>query len=371
LAALGFAAPSQAHAATCTGGATLSGSFGVLVAGSTTTNVPKYLDGVLTFNGACAITGVLTVGEPNVTAQNFVTVSGSYNTNTDGTIAISLTLPHVTAPETYTVGYSQAFGEALGQEDDSTAIATIDLKPQVFPATNPPVTYNNAAVKGTWTASCSSTAGGFSDLNYFTFDGTSGGSGGAGNVSGVDDSNNSARFYDEPYVGGYIVGSNGTIGGNVTVAGETYAYTGVIDNNLNEIQYVYQTPNSASTSFVNCTAKRVVPLASAGPTFSCHVAYSVTSQLLTLFSGGITIYNTGTASISSWTVSWTYSGGQVLTSVTNGSLSQSGGSVKISNTGSNGTIAAGGSYSGVKFSGISGLTNPAPTSFSVNGTTCS
>jgi hypothetical protein len=369
LVAAAFCAPSQAKAA-CSGGATLSGSYGVLVSGATTANVPKYLDGVITFNGACSLSGTVTIGEPGKATQNFATIAGTYTTNADGTIGISLSLPNVSAVETYVVGYSAAFGEALGEETDSSAIATIDLKPQTFPNPATASSYSNASIKGTWTAACIGAGGGFSDLNYFVFDGTSNSSGVGNITNGVDDSNNNAAFYDTPYTGNYAVAANGVLGGTVTVAGTNYGYTGVIDNNGNEIQYVFTKPGSLPYGFVGCTAKRVAATAVVTPIAACHVTYTLTNSFLGSFQGGITIGNTGTQALSSWKVTWTYPNGQILTSATNGISSQSGSNVSISNTGSNGAIPAGGSYSGVTFSGLYLLVNQAPKSFAVNGVTC-
>jgi hypothetical protein len=228
----------------------------VYVSGATNTGVPKYLDGIVSFD-KCKLSGTVTMGEPGVASQNFAAVTGTYDVQADGTIALSFLLPGVAAPETYVVGYSQIFGEALGEETDSSAIATIDLKPQSFPVRLTATSYNNASLSGTFTASCSSGGGGFSDLNWFTFDGTSNAENGAGNISGVDDSNNNAQFYDEPYIGSYAVLPDGNFGGAVTVAGQTYGFTGIIDNNGNEIQYVFTQPGNP-VAFVGCTGKRVV-----------------------------------------------------------------------------------------------------------------
>lgn len=252
--AAGLAHPS-ASAASCKGGAALKGAYGVLVSGANTNGVAKYLNGVLTFDGACGITGMATIGEPGIATQNFATLSGVYTPNADGTISLSLTLPHVAAPETYVVGISQVAYEGLGEETDSSAVATIDLKPQnpTNPATK--LLFNNASLQGTYAAACiGGSAGTFSDLNFFSFDGKTG-STGAGSLKGVDDSNNGAQFYDEPYTGSYAVLSNGNFGGAVTVAGGTYGFSGVITNAGKQISFIYTNPQSVA--FVSCTGKLV------------------------------------------------------------------------------------------------------------------
>ena len=50
---------------------------------------------------------------------------------------------------------------------------------------------------------------------------------------------------------------------------------------------------------------------------------------------------------------------------------QSGANVTVTNESYNGSIAAGGSYTGVGFNGTwNGTTNAVPTAFSLNGTAC-
>ncbi len=260
-AAAAFVAPTAARAATCTGGAAIKGAYGVMVSGANTNGVAKYLNGVLTFNGACGIAGIATIGEPGVATQNFASVTGSYTANADGTISLSLTLPNVASPETYVVGMTQVAFEALGEETDSSAVATIDLKPQNPTTPAKASSFNNASLQGTYAAACiGGSAGTFSDLNFFSFDGKTG-SGGAGGITGVDDSNNGAQFYDEPYTGSYAVLADGNFGGAVTVAGGTYGFSGVITNGGKQISYIYTNP--AGVAFVSCTAKLATAVKSA------------------------------------------------------------------------------------------------------------
>ena len=104
---------------------------------------------------------------------------------------------------------------------------------------------------------------------------------------------------------------------------------------------------------------------------ACHVNYTVSSQ----WSGGcgaaITIDNTGTTAISSWTLTWTFGNGQTVTQLWNGNAAQTGANVSVTNESYNGNIPAGGSYSGMGFNGTWNSTaNAVPTSFAVNGVTC-
>ncbi|MFI2640645.1 glycoside hydrolase family 48 protein [Streptomyces sp. NPDC018610] len=101
---------------------------------------------------------------------------------------------------------------------------------------------------------------------------------------------------------------------------------------------------------------------------ACSVDYK-TNDWGSGFTADLTITNRGTDSVNGWTLAYGYSGNQKLTNGWNGSWSQSGQSVTVKNASYNGTIAAGAAVStGAQFT-YSG-TNTAPTSFTVNGTTC-
>jgi hypothetical protein len=253
---LGLAAPSVAQAA-CTGGSTLNGYYGLEVNGQTPSAVGKFLNGVVYFNGSCALQANVTIGE-NSSVNAFANFNGTYNTNPDNTISISFTLPGASTPETYVVGYSPIFNEATGVETDSSATASIDLKAQNYPASGNHNVYNNASLKGTWAATCTGINGDAnSDLNYISFDGSTSNYGVFGNVTGLDDTNDSAQYADLPLTGEYGVNPVGDFGGYSVVGSTTVGFSGVIDNNLNEIQYNVSTAGSNGADVEACVAKRV------------------------------------------------------------------------------------------------------------------
>ncbi|MEU2929971.1 cellulase family glycosylhydrolase [Streptomyces sp. NPDC007251] len=82
-----------------------------------------------------------------------------------------------------------------------------------------------------------------------------------------------------------------------------------------------------------------------GSSAACTAAYSVSSDWGSGFNADVTVKNTGTAPLSSWKVTWTWSGGQKVTSLWNASYTQSGSSVTATNTAYNGSLAAGASTS--------------------------
>jgi hypothetical protein len=105
--------------------------------------------------------------------------------------------------------------------------------------------------------------------------------------------------------------------------------------------------------------------------FACHIGYTIESQWKGGFEAAITINNTGVKSISNWTLTWTFANGQKITSIWDGADTQSGANVTVTNMSYNGSIPAGGSYTGLGFNASwNNTTNAVPTSFAVNGTTC-
>ena len=105
--------------------------------------------------------------------------------------------------------------------------------------------------------------------------------------------------------------------------------------------------------------------------FACHVGYSITDSWSGGFEVALSLGNTGTTAISSWTLTWTFANGQKVTQFWNGNESQSGANVTVTNMSYNGTIAAGGSYTAAGFNGSwNNQTNAVPTSFAINGTVC-
>ncbi|WP_329485137.1 glycoside hydrolase family 9 protein [Kitasatospora sp. NBC_01246] len=107
----------------------------------------------------------------------------------------------------------------------------------------------------------------------------------------------------------------------------------------------------------------------APPTASCSVAYRVDSSWGNGFTATVTVRNTGTSTISGWTLGWDFTGDQRITTAWNATVSQSGGSVTARDAGWNGTLAPG-ATAGLGFqAGYSG-SNAAPTGFTLNGAAC-
>jgi len=118
-------------------------------------------------------------------------------------------------------------------------------------------------------------------------------------------------------------------------------------------------------------AAAIVLATTAAAQSACKVVYTISPQNNTAFGAAITIQNTGTTAWSSWSLTWAFANGQTISSLWNGNEIQSGVNVTVTNESYNGSIAAGGSLSGIGFNGTwNGVANAVPTSFAVNGTTC-
>ncbi|NEC86421.1 cellulase family glycosylhydrolase [Streptomyces sp. SID12501] len=105
------------------------------------------------------------------------------------------------------------------------------------------------------------------------------------------------------------------------------------------------------------------------PGVSCSVAYRVVGEWQGGFQGDITLRNTGTTALTNWTLGFAFAGGQTINNMWGGTPTQSGANVSVVPASYTATIPAAGSVS-VGFIGAKGATNPAPTTFTLNGTTC-
>ncbi|GAA1415946.1 glycoside hydrolase family 3 N-terminal domain-containing protein [Catellatospora coxensis] len=87
------------------------------------------------------------------------------------------------------------------------------------------------------------------------------------------------------------------------------------------------------------------------------------------FTADVTILNTGSTTINGWTLTWTFTGGQQVTSAWNATVTQSGATVTARDAGWNAAIAP----SATAQFGLQGThpgSNPTPTTFTLNTTPC-
>ncbi|GAA1790209.1 hypothetical protein GCM10009682_10310 [Luedemannella flava] len=112
----------------------------------------------------------------------------------------------------------------------------------------------------------------------------------------------------------------------------------------------------------------VVTAVNARAATGCRVQYTVTNQWQGGFGANVNLTNLGDP-VTSWRVTWTFGAGQTVTQLWNGSVSQSGSAVAVTNVSYNGTLAAN-ATTAFGFNGAWNGSNPVPTSFAMNGTTC-
>ncbi|WP_112264565.1 non-reducing end alpha-L-arabinofuranosidase family hydrolase [Lentzea terrae] len=118
---------------------------------------------------------------------------------------------------------------------------------------------------------------------------------------------------------------------------------------------------------VTAMSAATLPPAAAAP--GCSVSYSAPSQWDGGFTANVSITNLGDA-INGWTLTWSFSAGQQVKQAWNADATQSGGDVTARNVSYNASIPTGGKVE-FGFNGSStGMNNPNPTEFSLNGTLC-
>jgi predicted outer membrane repeat protein len=105
----------------------------------------------------------------------------------------------------------------------------------------------------------------------------------------------------------------------------------------------------------------------AGPS-GCAATYSLGTQWRGGFIGNVVIRNLGDP-VSTWRLTWTFSGGQRVVQAWGASATQAGAQVTATSTGWNGTLGKG-SSAGVGFVGTGSGKDSAPTGIALNGVAC-
>ncbi|NUW44528.1 arabinofuranosidase catalytic domain-containing protein [Nonomuraea rhodomycinica] len=103
-------------------------------------------------------------------------------------------------------------------------------------------------------------------------------------------------------------------------------------------------------------------------TVGCQVTYTVTNQWPGGFGADVSVHNLGDP-VNGWKLTWSFPAGQAVTTIWNGSYTQSGAQVTVTNVDYNAGIPSGGS-TGFGFNGSWSGSNPAPSGFALNGVPC-
>jgi cellulose 1,4-beta-cellobiosidase len=116
------------------------------------------------------------------------------------------------------------------------------------------------------------------------------------------------------------------------------------------------------------TGLSVVAATQASAAAGCRVDYTV-NQWDTGFTGNITLTNLGDPITNGWTLEWDFAGNQQVTQGWNGEISQSGKHVTVKNPPWSASLPTNGTAN-PGFNATYSGTNAAPTSFKLNGVTC-
>jgi endoglucanase len=133
-------------------------------------------------------------------------------------------------------------------------------------------------------------------------------------------------------------------------------------------QSLLQTIQSPFTGGPPPTTTGPTTTTAAPPAASCTAVYSVTNSWAGGMQAQVTLTNTGTTAINGWTLQWTFPGDAKISNLWNATFTQTGEQVTVTAASFDSTIAPGTSVS-VGFT--ANATNAAaPTTFTVNGSTC-
>lgn len=116
------------------------------------------------------------------------------------------------------------------------------------------------------------------------------------------------------------------------------------------------------------TGTGLVAATSAQAAAGCRVVYTTPSQWQGGFSANVAVTNLGDP-VNGWRLTWTFPSSQRVTQAWNATVTASGADVTATNVSYNATIATGATVS-FGFNGSWSGTNTAPTSFALNGVTC-
>ncbi|WP_433310699.1 cellulose binding domain-containing protein [Micromonospora sp. CA-269861] len=124
----------------------------------------------------------------------------------------------------------------------------------------------------------------------------------------------------------------------------------------------------AATTAATVVAGTLGTVVASAAAVGCRVDYQITNQWQGGFGANVTVTNLGDP-VNGWTLTWSYAAGQQVTQAWNTAVTQSGAQVTARNVDHNVAIATNGSAS-FGFNGSWTGSNPVPSSFALNGTTC-
>jgi len=126
---------------------------------------------------------------------------------------------------------------------------------------------------------------------------------------------------------------------------------------------------SVTTALALATGAAAVPTSAHAAAAGCSVSYSVQSEWTGQFQANVSVTNLGDP-VTSWTLTWSFPGGQQVSQSWGGVVTQSGTAVTAKNAPWNGILGTNGSATVGFIASRVGPGNPIPLSFALNGTAC-
>jgi len=105
------------------------------------------------------------------------------------------------------------------------------------------------------------------------------------------------------------------------------------------------------------------------PPLPCFASYTVLSEWPGAFQGQVTIRHALPTTLTAWQVRWSFTGGQRINQLWNGSYTQTGADVTVTNLNWNASVPQNGTIT-IGFIATWSGTNPRPTVFRLNGNQC-
>ncbi len=155
--------------------------------------------------------------------------------------------------------------------------------------------------------------------------------------------------------------TNGTLSGT----GATLIYTPCSGFSGSD-SFTFKANDGSLNSNVATISINVTPVVVAS---NFVVTYKVSSQWNNGFNADVTIKNNGPA-VNGWTLTWVFPNGQVVSNMWNATSTQSGANVSAKDAGWNKAIPTGGTASFGFTASYNSVTNGKPTTFKLNGQTC-
>jgi spore coat protein H len=170
----------------------------------------------------------------------------------------------------------------------------------------------------------------------------------------------------------YVVGAQGES------SGYTYLTNGAteFDNELNKLISHVGSRQTAVRNFLGTTTPVPTPTVTGNvtPTPPVGNSYSIAYEIQNDWGGGatvnVTVKNNSAAPVNGWKLVWKFPGNQQITNLWNGTVTQNGTEVTVTNANYNGSIGANGGSVSFGFNLSYSGSNAKPAGFTLNGVAC-